>query len=99
MPKRFATVAAALIAAALALPAAAQAGPCRPQNAQQQDGRGGGGRQLTVNEVISKVERSYGGKVVGVQESGQGADRFYHVRVLQRDGRVKTVTVPAGGGR
>ncbi len=44
-----------------------------------------------VNDVIRQVEGSYGGKVVGVQQAGND----YRVRVLQRDGRVRTVTVPA----
>lgn len=44
-----------------------------------------------VDDVIRQVERSYGGKVVGVQQEGAN----YRVRVLQRDGRVKTVMMPA----
>lgn len=44
-----------------------------------------------VNDVIRQVERHYGGRVVGVQQEGA----HYRVRVLQRDGRVKTVTMPA----
>ena len=50
------------------------------------------GRPLRpVNDVVREVEGTYGGKVVGVQQAGNE----YRVRVLQRDGRVKTVSVPA----
>jgi hypothetical protein len=43
--------------------------------------------------VINMVERRYGGKVVGVEEAGN----HYRVRLLQRDGRVRTLQVPLDG--
>ncbi|MET0378632.1 MAG: hypothetical protein ABW049_06510, partial [Spongiibacteraceae bacterium] len=46
-----------------------------------------------VNDVIREVQQRYGGQVIGVQNSEGGS--MYRVRVLQRDGRVKTVLVPA----
>lgn len=46
-----------------------------------------------VNDVIREVQHRYGGQVIGVQNSEGGS--MYRVRVLQRDGRVKTVLVPA----
>lgn len=46
-----------------------------------------------VNDVIDMVERRYGGKVVGVDD----ADGHYRVRLLQRDGRVRTLQVPLDG--
>jgi hypothetical protein len=55
--------------------------------------------QRPVNDVINEVERRYGGKVVGVQQGVQNEQMMYRVRVLQRDGRVKTLHVPANGRR
>lgn len=46
-----------------------------------------------VNDVIQMVERRYGGKVVGVEQTND----HYQVRLLQRDGRVRTLHVPADG--
>lgn len=46
-----------------------------------------------VNDVIREVQHRYGGQVIGVQNSEGGS--MYRVRVLQHDGRVKTVLVPA----
>ena len=48
----------------------------------------------TVNDVIREVEGRYGGKVVGVQTVQGPGGPAYRVRVLQRDGRVKTMVVP-----
>lgn len=96
MRKPFATA----IAAALTLllgAAAADAGPRRDRDFRD-NGREAqrGHSQRSVNDVINEVERRYGGKVVGVQRADQNT---YRVRVLQRDGRVKTLHVPADGGR
>lgn len=52
-----------------------------------------GAPQRGVNDVIDMVERRYGGKVVGVESAGD----HYRVRLLQRDGRVRTLQVPAEG--
>ncbi len=53
--------------------------------------------QRSVNEVIGEVEKGYGGKVVGVQQTQREQEPMYRVRVLQRNGRVKTIMVPATG--
>jgi len=83
----------ALIAAllAFALAGAAQAGP----RSQEHGPRGSGHSQRSVNDVIGEVENRYGGKVVGVQQAQQGGQPMYRVRVLQSNGRVKTIMVPA----
>jgi hypothetical protein len=48
--------------------------------------------QRPVNDVIREVQDRYGGQVIGVQQSNGDT---YRVRVLQRDGRVRNVLVPA----
>lgn len=51
------------------------------------------GAQRPVNDVIREVQKRYGGQVIGVQNSAGGSQ--YRVRVLQSDGRVRNVIVPA----
>lgn len=86
-----------LIVAVLALLCVelAQAGPRWQQNGPDRAARASPGPR-SVNDVIGEVENRYGGKVVGVQQAQQGEESMYRVRVLQRNGRVKTVMVPAG---
>jgi len=89
-----------LIAAALALQisCSAMADPARwHQNGRDREPRGH--QQRSVHEVIGEVENRYGGKVVGVQQQQRDEEMMYRVRVLQRDGRVKTLMVPADGRR
>lgn len=52
--------------------------------------------QRPMREAIGEVEQNYRGHVVDVRRGGADQD-VYRMRVLQRDGRVKTVTVPAKG--
>jgi uncharacterized membrane protein YkoI len=53
--------------------------------------------QRPVREAIGEVEHNYRGHVVNVQSlrKDETDEDVYRMRVLQRDGRVKTVTVPA----
>lgn len=49
-----------------------------------------------MREAIGEVEQNYRGHVVDVQSLRKDSNEdVYRMRVLQRDGRVKTVTVPA----
>lgn len=53
--------------------------------------------QRPMREAIGEVEQNYRGHVVDVQSLRRDSNEdVYRMRVLQRDGRVKTVTVPAG---
>lgn len=52
-------------------------------------------RQVTVNEAVAQVERRYGGRVVKVRTVRTERGLMYRIRVLARDGRVHTVTIPA----
>jgi uncharacterized membrane protein YkoI len=87
-----------LIIAALALlPVMASIAHSEPRRSQydrqQRDERG----QRPVREAIGEVEHNYRGHVVDVQSlrKNETDEDVYRMRVLQRDGRVKTVTVPA----
>ena len=64
----------------------------REDNSGYRSGYNRGG-QRPVNDVVREVQNRYGGQVIGVQNSDGGS--MYRVRVLQRDGRVKNVMVPA----
>lgn len=66
-----------------------------PERAQDRPG------QRPMREAIGEVEQNYRGHVVDVQSLRRDdADaNVYRMRVLQRDGRVKTVTVPANDER
>lgn len=52
-------------------------------------------RQVTVNEAVRQVEQRYGGRVVNVQTVRTERGVVYRIRILDREGRVRTVTVPA----
>jgi len=60
--------------------------------------------QRPMREAIGEVEQHYRGHVVNVQslrsnDANASDEDMYRMRVLQRDGRVKTVTVPANKQR
>lgn len=59
--------------------------------------RGQRAGQRPMREAIGEVEQNYRGHVVDVQSLRRNTtdEDVYRMRVLQRDGRVKTVTVPA----
>ena len=82
-----------LIAAALAalLPVFATAAHGDPRQSREER------PQRPMREAIGEVEQNYRGHVVNVQSLRTNAtdEDVYRMRVLQRDGRVKTVTVPA----
>jgi uncharacterized membrane protein YkoI len=77
---------------------AAHGEPHRSQHEQRQDyePRRSGSGQRPMREAIGEVEQNYRGHVVDVQSLRKDSNEdVYRMRVLQRDGRVKTVTVPA----
>lgn len=53
-------------------------------------------RSLDIDEAIAIAERRYDGRAVSARHIGNGV---YRVRILQDDGKVKTVTIRGGGGR
>ncbi|MCF6193227.1 MAG: hypothetical protein L3J46_02705 [Kangiellaceae bacterium] len=52
-------------------------------------------RLISRGSAISQAKRRTKGKVVGVQQSGQGRRAVYRVRVLVNKKRIKTITIPA----
>ena len=49
---------------------------------------------MTLSQAISKVKRDTGGKVLSAQTVVQGKREVHLVKVLTKDGRVRTVRVP-----
>lgn len=92
-----------VVALAAALPMFAGVAQGEQRGAQYERGqRHEGNRhdrsgQRPMREAIGEVEQNYRGHVVDVQSLRQNTtdEDVYRMRVLQRDGRVKTVTVPA----
>lgn len=89
-----------LLVAALLLPVLAAVAHADPRQHRERGPQERPG-QRPMREAIGEVEQNYRGHVVDVQSLRQGASEedVYRMRVLQRDGRVKTVTVPAKGER
>jgi uncharacterized membrane protein YkoI len=82
-----------LIAALLLLPAIGSIADDREPQGRSRAARD----QRPVKEAIGEVEHNYRGHVVDVraQRKNESDEEVYRMRVLQQDGRVKTVTVPA----
>lgn len=50
-------------------------------------------REITMDQAIDQAQRRYGGKVINAREV-QGIDGpVYRVRVLQENGKLRTVTI------
>lgn len=52
------------------------------------------GRGMTLEQAIEQVKRQYGGRIVSANTVVQGGREVHVVRVLTREGNVKTVRVP-----
>ena len=48
---------------------------------------------MSLSQAIESVRRSTGGTVVSAETKVQGGREVHHIRVLTKDGRVKTHTV------
>ena len=48
----------------------------------------------SLREVAERVARQHDGKVIGAREVERNGRRYYEIRILTRDGVVKTVRVP-----
>lgn len=48
----------------------------------------------SLREVAERVARQHDGKVIAAREVERNGRRFYEIRILTRDGVVKTVRVP-----
>jgi hypothetical protein len=53
----------------------------------------------SLREVAERVARQYDGKVIAAREVQRNGRRFYEIRILTRDGVVRTIRVPADDRR
>lgn len=56
-------------------------------------------RADTLREVAERVARQNDARVVSARVVERGGKRFYEIRIMTRDGVVRTVRVPAERGR
>ncbi len=49
---------------------------------------------VTLKQAVSQVERQYDGKVVSARTVNRNGQRVHIIRVVTRDGVVKTVHIP-----
>lgn len=53
----------------------------------------------SLREVAERVARQHDGKVIAAREVQRNGRRFYEIRILTRDGVVRTIRVPADDRR
>jgi hypothetical protein len=53
----------------------------------------------TLREVAERIAREHDGEVVSAREVERDGRRFYVIRILTRDGVVRTFRIPAGDDR
>ena len=56
-------------------------------------------RADSLREVAERVARQNDARVVSAREVERNGRRFYEIRIMTRDGVVRTIRVPVEGGR
>lgn len=86
-----------LTLAALALAPMAQAnGVLNASGGQPILAQSGG---ISSSDAADAVQQRFGGRVLKVETSREGSGTVYRVKILQDDGRIRTVSVDAQSGR
>jgi len=52
--------------------------------------------EVSLSEAVARVKREYGGRILEAETREQNGRRVHVIKVLTREGRVRTVRVPAG---
>jgi uncharacterized membrane protein YkoI len=52
--------------------------------------------EVSLSEAVSRVKREYGGRILEAETREQDGRRVHVIKVLTREGRVRTVRIPAG---
>jgi len=52
--------------------------------------------EVSLSEAVSRVKREYGGRILEAETREQNGRRVHVIKVLTREGRVRTVRIPAG---
>lgn len=53
--------------------------------------------EVSLSEAVARVKREYGGRILEAETREQNGRRVHVIKVLTREGRVRTVRIPAGG--
>jgi uncharacterized membrane protein YkoI len=53
--------------------------------------------EISLSEAVSRVKREYGGRILEAETREQDGRRVHVIKVLTREGRVRTVRIPAEG--
>lgn len=51
---------------------------------------------VSLSEAVARVKREYGGRILEAETREQNGRRVHVIKVLTREGRVRTVRIPAG---
>lgn len=95
------TVCTQLLSAMLLLSVAvgpASVAHAQPASASNQSGRAAGA-QIAGADAAEIVRQRYGGRVMGVNTRQQDGRIIYQVRILQDDGRMRTINVDGQTGK
>lgn len=93
-------VAAALVAAAMALPAsAARDGGFAPEHLLRVDKRDKEARRSSRDEAAERARRDTGGRVLSIQEKPREDRKGYRVKILTPEGEVRYYDVDPNNGR
>lgn len=57
------------------------------------------GAQIAAADAAEIVRRQYGGRVMGVETRQRDGRVIYQVRILQKDGRMRTINVDGHSGK
>ncbi len=52
--------------------------------------------EVSLSEAVARVKREYGGRILEAETREQSGRRVHVIKVLTREGRVRTVRIPAG---
>lgn len=55
--------------------------------------------EVSLSEAVARVKREYGGRILEAETQEKNGRRVHVIKVLTREGRVRTVRIPAGGDR
>ena len=52
--------------------------------------------EVSLSEAVARVKRGYGGRILEADPREKNGRRVHVIKVLTREGRVRTVRIPAG---
>ena len=56
-------------------------------------------KSMNIKQAVEVAKRQYGGKVLGAKDYQKGKQRYFKIKMLLDNGRVKTLYINANNGR